>query len=57
MNAYGQWAAESGAATGHEPVNDADALRTMGTHHHLSLRGDFVALDVGGELLADFVGI
>ncbi len=33
MNACGQWAAESGAATGYEPVNDADALRAMGMHH------------------------
>ena len=53
MNAYGQWAAESGAATGYEPVNDADALRAMGMHHLISpaeaidmikAMGDFDAL-------------
>ena len=53
MNAYGQWADESGAATGYEPVNDADALRAMGMHHLISpaeaidmikAMGDFDAL-------------
>ncbi len=32
MNAYGRWAAESGAATGYEPVSDPDTLRAMGLH-------------------------
>ncbi|WP_419918886.1 LLM class flavin-dependent oxidoreductase [Candidatus Poriferisocius sp.] len=36
MNAYGRWAAESGAATGYEPVSDADALRAMGMHQLLT---------------------
>ena len=36
MNAYGRWAAESGAATGYEPVDDPDVLRAMGMHQLIS---------------------
>ena len=36
MNAYGKWAAESGAATGYEEVTDADALRAMGIYQLLT---------------------
>jgi alkanesulfonate monooxygenase SsuD/methylene tetrahydromethanopterin reductase-like flavin-dependent oxidoreductase (luciferase family) len=32
MNEYGKWAAESGAATGYQPIEDADTLRTMGIY-------------------------
>ena len=32
MNAYGMWAAESGAATGYAPIEDADALRATGQY-------------------------
>jgi alkanesulfonate monooxygenase SsuD/methylene tetrahydromethanopterin reductase-like flavin-dependent oxidoreductase (luciferase family) len=32
MNAYGAWAAESGAATGYRPIDDPDALRATGAY-------------------------
>ena len=32
MNAYGQWASESGAATGYQPVDDPEVLRSMGAY-------------------------
>jgi alkanesulfonate monooxygenase SsuD/methylene tetrahydromethanopterin reductase-like flavin-dependent oxidoreductase (luciferase family) len=30
MNTYGRWAAESGTATGYQPIEDADELRASG---------------------------
>ncbi len=32
MNAYGRWAAESGARTGYQPVDDAETLRQSGMY-------------------------
>jgi alkanesulfonate monooxygenase SsuD/methylene tetrahydromethanopterin reductase-like flavin-dependent oxidoreductase (luciferase family) len=32
MNAYGRWMAESGTAGPYEPIDDADALRKLGTY-------------------------
>lgn len=32
MNAYGKWAAESGAATGYQPVEDPEALKAIGMY-------------------------
>ena len=35
MNTYGQWAAESGAATGYQPIEDADELILATVDAHL----------------------
>ena len=32
MNAYGKWAAESGAATGYQPIEDPEALEALGMY-------------------------
>ena len=48
MNGYGQWAVESGSATGYSPVTDADALRRMGIYQMLTPAEAIEQIRAGG---------